>query len=83
MAAVTPVQVHTYADGFGRWYAAVPWGSQSAHVAAEAIRVELAERGDIDTGYRVVVERAPVWSGEAWPAHVVYREHFDPTPEVS
>lgn len=55
-------EVHTWADGFGRWYASAPAGlppEQARAAARRAIRRELAQRGQIGPGYRLKLEPAP------------------------
>ena len=48
-------RVSTWADGFGRWHAAVPDTSDGARVARAAIRAELKARDAIGAGYRLTV----------------------------
>jgi hypothetical protein len=57
---MTKNRVHTWADGYGRWYASVPGDvANPRRTAREAIRRELEERGEIGQGHRVSVEEAP------------------------
>ena len=52
--------VATWADGFGRWHAAVPEGvSAPVRVARVAIRRQLVARGQIGPGYAVRVVPVP------------------------
>ena len=52
--------VKTWADGFGRWYAAVAGDAPDPRrVAREAIRAELLARGELGQGARVRVTEAP------------------------
>lgn len=69
-------EVTTWADGFGRWYAAVPgYRKHPRRVAREAIRRELAARGEIGAGSVVRVEDAPdYWLTTARAERPVYRE---------
>lgn len=55
-----PTRVTTWADGHGRWHAAVPDTDDGARVAAEAIRVELEARGDAGPGHVVEVTAGPL-----------------------
>lgn len=79
--SVAPVmragRVKTFADGFGRWYAAVPGDRPNPRRAArEAIRRELADRDQLAPGYVVRVERAPAeWHTTSdLDSRPVYRE---------
>jgi hypothetical protein len=57
---MTKNRVHTWADGFGRWYASVPGDvANPRRTARDAIRRELEERGEIHAGFRVCLEEAP------------------------
>lgn len=70
-------RVKTWADGFGRWYAAVPGDlADPRRRARDAIRRELASREDLAAGHVVRVERAPAeWHTTTDPdARPVYRE---------
>lgn len=73
---MTAGRVHTFADGFGRWYAAVPGDlANPRRTAREAIRRELTERGAIGPGYVVRVEPAPDhWLTTDRASRPVYRE---------
>ena len=52
--------VSTWADGFGRFYAAVPGDRPDPRrVARDAIRKELSARGEIGAGHVVRIEPAP------------------------
>lgn len=84
IAGGTPVttygDVKTWADGFGRWYAAVPGDCPDPRRRArDAIRRELVSRDAIGAGVSVRVERAPdEWHTTADPnARPVYREVTD------
>lgn len=54
-------RIHTWADGFGRWYAAVPGDYANPRAAARrAIRKELAARGEIQVlSHPTRLEEAP------------------------
>ena len=71
--------VRTWADGFGRWYAAVPgYRKNPRRVARNAIRRELVARGDVGIGYRVRVEPAPdYWLTTTRAERPVFRELTD------
>lgn len=73
---MTSGRVHTYADGFGRWYAAVPGDlADPRRTAREAIRRELAEREALAPGHVVRVEPAPDhWLTTDRAARPVFRE---------
>lgn len=73
---MTPTRVKTFADGFGRWYAAVPGDlANPRRTAREAIRRELAARGEIGAGAVVRVEPAPDhWLTTDRSSRPVYRE---------
>lgn len=79
-ASMAPVmragRVKTWADGFGRWYAAVPGDlANPRRTAREAIRRELAAREDLPRGYVVHVEPAPAeWLTTDRESRPVYRE---------
>lgn len=70
--------VETFADGFGRWYAAVPGDvANPRRTAREAIRRELVARDAIGAGCRVRVEPAPeYWLTAARELRPVYRESY-------
>lgn len=65
-----------YANGFGVWHAAVAPGPDAEKRAADAIRGELLDRGDIEpfSPYRVRVELAPDWAQGQFDGRAVYRE---------
>lgn len=69
-------RVKTWADGFGRWYAAVPGDHPSPRrLAREAIRRELEERGEIGPGYRIRLAEAPdQWLTTSREARPVFME---------
>lgn len=71
--------VRTWADGFGRWYAAVPGDRPNPRrVAREAIRRELTARGEIGIGAVVRIEEAPdYWLTTDRAERPVYREATD------
>lgn len=73
---MTAGRVRTWADGFGRWYAAVPGDlANPRRTAREAIRRELADRGEIGPGAVVRVEPAPdQWLTTDRASRPVYRE---------
>lgn len=74
---MTSTRVRTFADGFGRWYAAVPGDCPDPRRRArDAIRRELTARGDIGPGHVIRLERAPVeWHTTSNPDdRPVYRE---------
>lgn len=73
---MTAGRVRTWADGFGRWYAAVPGDlANPRRTAREAIRRELAARGEIHPGHRVRVEEAPAdWLTTDRASRPVFRE---------
>lgn len=55
--------VSTWADGYGRWHAVVPYtGNHMADAAAarRAIRAQLAQRGEAHPNYRLRVSRERV-----------------------
>lgn len=63
----------TFADGYGRWYAAVtPDTFDPVQAAHDAIRAGLEERGECGAGYRIAVERAPATI--TYGNRAVYRE---------
>lgn len=66
---------HTWADGYGRWHAAVTPGNDASRRARAAIRAELIARGmRPEDGYLVLVERSP---DDTRAGRVVYRERFE------
>lgn len=73
---MTVGRVRTWADGFGRWYAAVPGDlADPRRTAREAIRRELSDRGAIGAGHVVRVEPAPDhWLTTDRAARPVFRE---------
>lgn len=76
---MTKARVHTWADGFGRWYAAVPGDrADPRRTAREAIRRELTAReGDLGA-YQVRVEEAPdEWLSTERALRPVFREAWD------
>ncbi len=55
----------TWADGLGRWHAAVPWtgcNQADAALARAAIQGELNARGEAGDGWRLHVKRYAVTS---------------------
>jgi hypothetical protein len=74
---MTRTRVRTWADGFGRWYAAAPGDLADPRRAAHrAIRAELEARGELSPGGRLRLERAPDhWHTTTDPdLRPVYRE---------
>lgn len=68
--------VRTWADGFGRWYAAVPAQRMAPrYAAANAILAELDARGEIGEGFTLRLEEAPQEWGQ--PGYVTHREELD------
>lgn len=74
--SAAPGAVSTWADGFGRWYAAVPGDRPDPRrTAREAIRRELAAREELPAGYVVRVEPAPDhWLTTDRASRPVFRE---------
>lgn len=78
---MTTNRIHTFADGYGRWYAAVPGDLKDPRGAARrAIRRELEAREEIRSAdYRVEVEEAPdEWLTTDRASRPVFRERTRP-----